>query len=401
MSSALFPVLAVLPSDAPLRNNLVKGPGDVPGLLRTLDAPWQTNVRARALFLREVEAARRAPAHPLLVPCLASGVSPSPFLVREFGPLGTLADLLEGDHLTLDHALPVATSVLDAVDALHRAGIAHGDPSLNNLLVTPAGGVRLADPASARLAFAQCVSTPGPPDFRADLKKFLLWFRTLVARFDSADPDLVRQIRSAAAERDVERACERIRVVADLFPPISLPPPAANPLTGAAAIPVPVRLELMPVRDPGAAYRIAKYLGGQRQIAVGDLRRDLTEGHVSIPTTWPEPARAYARDLKALQAEVDVLRDEEASPGGFVPAALARVPGDKRSVLPLIGVVASWQRFTAAFTRLFDDRPDDDLRDDAIEAAIASAILSAQLAVAHTLVPALLYLLLRLYVAAR
>ncbi|KAL1862515.1 hypothetical protein VTK73DRAFT_6759 [Phialemonium thermophilum] len=59
-------------------------------------------------------------------------------LVLEFAPHGTLADLLsseEGQHMSLLSRGVIANDIAEALDALHRCGIAHGDVKLENTLV--------------------------------------------------------------------------------------------------------------------------------------------------------------------------------------------------------------------------------------------------------------------------
>jgi len=67
------------------------------------------------------------------------------FLAIEFVPGQTLGQLLGGRPLHPRRATELALEVAEALDALHVAGIVHGDVRPDNVLVTPKGHAKLID----------------------------------------------------------------------------------------------------------------------------------------------------------------------------------------------------------------------------------------------------------------
>ncbi|HEV8360789.1 MAG TPA: serine/threonine-protein kinase [Candidatus Thermoplasmatota archaeon] len=105
--------------------------------------------------LRELEVARRV-SHPGLVAVhdmvrLDDGA----VVVMEFVEGGSLRDLLTREGRVSDtRVAALLNEALDALQALHDAGIVHGDVKPENLLLTHDGHVRLADFGAARSALA-------------------------------------------------------------------------------------------------------------------------------------------------------------------------------------------------------------------------------------------------------
>lgn len=67
------------------------------------------------------------------------------FLVLEDCSAGTLADRLEEGPLAVDEAVDVTQAVLDALGAVHAAGLVHGDVKPANVFGKPDGTVKLGD----------------------------------------------------------------------------------------------------------------------------------------------------------------------------------------------------------------------------------------------------------------
>ncbi|MFJ4038429.1 PASTA domain-containing protein [Microbacterium sp. NPDC090007] len=100
---------------------------------------------ARAAFLREAERARRVE-HPGIPRVIAVGDDPDDVIwtAWTFAPGTSLAEIVRtGGPLTPARAARVTELVLDALDAVHRAGLVHRDVSASNVLVhrDTAGGI--------------------------------------------------------------------------------------------------------------------------------------------------------------------------------------------------------------------------------------------------------------------
>ena len=72
------------------------------------------------------------------------------FLVQEFTPGQTLAQLLGGRPLHARRAVDIALEAAEGLNALHAAGLVHGDLRPDNMMVTPKGHVKLLDAGLAR-----------------------------------------------------------------------------------------------------------------------------------------------------------------------------------------------------------------------------------------------------------
>jgi tetratricopeptide (TPR) repeat protein len=154
----------------------------------------KTDKSSRRRFLREARAAASV-SHPNVCPIFEVGQEGrQPFLAMELLPGETLATRLRRGSLSLTDAMDLAQDLLDAIGALHEAGIVHRDVKPSNLFLTP-HGAKLLDFGLARelpgdvaraLATATDLTRPGliigtpgymapeqilgqPVDLRADL----------------------------------------------------------------------------------------------------------------------------------------------------------------------------------------------------------------------------------------
>ncbi|WP_344810328.1 protein kinase domain-containing protein [Microlunatus aurantiacus] len=110
---------------------------------------------ARRLF--QAEALTASLDHPSVVRVLDSGHAKDadtgvsvPYLVMDFVPGKTLRALLREGTVDLDTALDLAVQLLGALAYCHSVGIVHRDVKPGNVMVTPAGRVRLVDFGVAR-----------------------------------------------------------------------------------------------------------------------------------------------------------------------------------------------------------------------------------------------------------
>jgi serine/threonine protein kinase len=120
---------------------------------------WDEHYRAR--FSREAQAAASV-SHANIVPVYDYGVHDErPFLVMEYVPGGSLADVLAGRGSTVPDAVGLAVELLDALDCVHAAGLVHRDVKPANILLDASGHVRLTDFGIAQPADAASLTQTG------------------------------------------------------------------------------------------------------------------------------------------------------------------------------------------------------------------------------------------------
>ena len=121
--------------------------------LRT-DLASDTTFQAR--FRREAQSSAKLN-HPSIVAVYDTGEAidrdgtPVPFIVMEHVEGRTLRDILREEHKILpQRALEITSDILDALDYSHRQGIVHRDIKPGNVMLTPAGQVKVMDFGIAR-----------------------------------------------------------------------------------------------------------------------------------------------------------------------------------------------------------------------------------------------------------
>ena len=127
-----------------------------PVAIKRLRPDLGNNPGFRARFRREAQAAGRL-SHSAIVAVFDTGEerdetgSTIPFIVMELVEGGSLCDALrQAGRLPPRRALEVTSGVLDALACSHAAGIIHRDIKPANVMLTGAGGVKVADFGVAR-----------------------------------------------------------------------------------------------------------------------------------------------------------------------------------------------------------------------------------------------------------
>ena len=110
----------------------------------------------QARFRREAQASASLN-HPSIVSVYDTGEEMTddrvaqPYIVMEYVAGRTLRDILrEGRKILPERALEITSGVLSALDYSHRAGIIHRDIKPGNVMLTPAGDVKVMDFGIAR-----------------------------------------------------------------------------------------------------------------------------------------------------------------------------------------------------------------------------------------------------------
>jgi serine/threonine-protein kinase len=113
-------------------------------------------------FRREAQAVARL-SHPNIVSIYDVGEEgPYHYLVMEYVPGGTLKDIIrERAPLPWEEAVGYLLQLLEGLEHAHANGIVHCDIKPHNILVTPAGRVKITDFGLARAATEATVTFPG------------------------------------------------------------------------------------------------------------------------------------------------------------------------------------------------------------------------------------------------
>jgi serine/threonine-protein kinase len=139
---------------------------DRPVAIKTLRASMlkeeddETRLELRQRFLQEARAAA-ALSHPGATTIYQVGqLDDEPFIVMEWLAGRTLEQVLgERQRLRVEESLELAISVLDTLEAAHRAGIVHRDVKPSNLLVLDDGRLKVTDFGIASIEGRELVKT--------------------------------------------------------------------------------------------------------------------------------------------------------------------------------------------------------------------------------------------------
>ncbi len=83
------------------------------------------------------------------------------FIVMEYCPGQSVRELIEGEKLTLKKALDIAIQICEGLTAAHEKDMVHRDIKSDNIMVTPAGRVKIMDFGLAKLKGAARLTSTG------------------------------------------------------------------------------------------------------------------------------------------------------------------------------------------------------------------------------------------------
>ncbi|MEU8894323.1 Stk1 family PASTA domain-containing Ser/Thr kinase [Nocardia sp. NPDC048505] len=286
---------------------------DRPVAIKVMDPKFAGDPQFLSRFEFEARAVAKLK-HPSLVAVYDQGVDGDyPFLIMELVEGGTLRELLRERGPMPPHAVrAVAEPVLAAIGVAHAAGLVHRDVKPENVLISDAGDVKIADfglvravaaanttSASVILGTAAYLSpeqvTSGSADARSDVYSFgVLIFELLTGRVPfSGDTSI--SVAYQRIENDVPSPSEFIAGVPPEFDDLVARATARDPLQRfadagemAAALRVIARdLELPPYRVP-APQESAEHLSAGFTADIGSPAR--TPQPAPQPQFAAEPA---------------------------------------------------------------------------------------------------------------
>ena len=113
--------------------------------IKELTGAWLEEPTALARFEREARTVARV-THPNIVSVHDVDIhGETPYLVMELIEGATVTQMLGNGVLTVAQAVAIAAQVCDGLSAAHAAGVIHRDVKPANLMLTPAGAVKICD----------------------------------------------------------------------------------------------------------------------------------------------------------------------------------------------------------------------------------------------------------------
>jgi serine/threonine protein kinase len=299
--------------------------------------------RDRRRFERESAVTAQLSGHPNIVTVFDSGVTDSgrPFLVMEYFPRGSLADLmLASGPIPWQKVLDIGVKLAGALETAHLAGVLHRDIKPQNVLVTDYGAPALADFGIARLLASAEGSTTAAALSPRHSPPEVLEGKPSSAATDvySLSSTLYALIEGRAPHEsptDEGIAAQLLRVIRDPVPDIVTPgvAPEVNRVLLAAL-----------VKDPAERLQSAAEFGRALQSIQTELNFPATELIVSTPpdvltSSMPGPQQPAAEAIDSSLHADPVLIDD--GPTLSTPARQALKAGDSLSPEPPMVVVAT------------------------------------------------------------
>lgn len=114
-------------------------------VLKFLPDALVADPQAKARLLREAKAASRLNHPNILTVHSEETIDDREFIVMEYVPGDSLAELIAGGPLAMTLAINIAGQIASGLSAAHRANLVHRDMKPSNVLVFPDGRVKIAD----------------------------------------------------------------------------------------------------------------------------------------------------------------------------------------------------------------------------------------------------------------
>src|SRR5215471_753858 len=260
--------------------------------IKRLRTDLASDITFQARFRREAQSAASLN-HPAIVAVYDTGEEPAtdgsgisqPYIVMEYVSGRTLRDILrEGRKILPERALEITSGVLSALDYSHRAGIIHRDIKPGNVMLTPAGDVKVMD-----FGIARAVS---------DASSTMTQTAAVVGTAQYLSPEQARGETVDSRSDVYSTGCLLFELLTGRPPFVGDSPVAVAYQHVREQPPTPSSLDadLPPEIDAIVAKALAKRLEDRYQSAAAmkeDIDRFLAGRPVQAPPVVPEPVPAF------------------------------------------------------------------------------------------------------------